>query len=234
MLINVICPSVLKCFHLHLAELEPTSTNINTSTNLNPALQPTINMTPITPSPFPTLPSIPRAIISAVPTCFALATGSALASSSFWSITVSQRKAAGNLRIPKCSQNQWSRKSKHLQISPNCVDINLKPLFGIGILKLLSLQREWTIYGFFPKCLFPESIVWFILMGARFILSLNQCFYHRSTPLRINNTPFSIEWPDQKKVASVSSFTAVSLWTECFLFLHYEMTFCKESTPPIS
>ena len=29
----------------------------------------------------------------------------------------------------------------------------------------------YNVYGFFPKCLFPDLIVWYFLMGARFLFN---------------------------------------------------------------
>ena len=45
------------------------------------------------------------------------------------------------------------------------------------------------ICGFFPKCLFPESDVWYILMGAR--LLFNSFLMHVSHPDKmINNSSY--------------------------------------------
>ena len=34
-----------------------------------------------------------------------------------------------------------------------------------------AIQTYMYIYGFFPKCLFPDLIVWYFLMGARFLFN---------------------------------------------------------------
>ena len=121
MLINVICPSVLKCFHLHLAELEPTSTNLQlTSTNLNPALQPTnqhdsssLRIALSDTSNRSRVPSSARSPLALLwpldPLWHPVAFGAS---------PCHNGKLQGTWGIPKCSQNQWEPKiKKTLQIS---------------------------------------------------------------------------------------------------------------------
>ena len=66
---------------------------------------------------------------------------------------------------------------------------NHHPDMHINVIKAQWCDLAIMHMGFFPKCLFPELIVWYILMGARFLF--NSFLMHVSHPDKmINNSSY--------------------------------------------